>query len=52
MPMELPEFLSRNHHGEIRLAGHRIGLLHLVDLYNDGMSPEGVPLRVSDALSD
>ena len=34
--MEMPDFLTRNQHGEIRLTGHRIGLLHVVDLYNDG----------------
>jgi uncharacterized protein (DUF433 family) len=40
--MEMPDFLTRNQHGEIRLTGHRIGLLHVVDLYNDGAGAEGI----------
>ena len=42
MELELPDFLTRNQYGEVRLTGHRIGLLHLVDRYNEGMSPEGI----------
>src|SRR5580658_4551067 len=42
MDRELPEFLTRNRYGEIRLTGHRIGLLHLVDRYNQGLSPEAI----------
>ena len=42
MNLELPDFLMRNRHGEIRLTGHRIGLLHLVDRYNQGFSPEAI----------
>jgi uncharacterized protein (DUF433 family) len=42
MELELPEFLTRNQYGEIRLTGHRIGLLHLVDRYNEGYSPEAM----------
>jgi uncharacterized protein (DUF433 family) len=42
MDPELPDFLTRNRHGEIRLTGHRIGLLHVVDRYNQGFSPEAV----------
>ena len=38
--MELPDFLSRDAEGDIRLTGHRIGLIHLVQYYNDGYSPE------------
>jgi uncharacterized protein (DUF433 family) len=38
--MNLPDFLTRHAYGEIRLTGHRIGLLHVVDLYNEGYSPE------------
>ena len=38
--MTLPEFLSQNSNGEIRLAGHRIGLFHVVHYYNEGCSPE------------
>ncbi len=37
--MDLPDFLTRHKYGEIRLTGHRIGLLHVVDCYNEGMSP-------------
>lgn len=40
--MELPDFLVRNEHGEVRLRGHRIGLLHVVDRYNEGLSVEGI----------
>jgi uncharacterized protein (DUF433 family) len=40
--MELPDFLTRNQYGEIRVTGHRIGLLHIVDLYNDGAVAEGI----------
>ncbi len=42
MELELPEFLTINQYGEIRLTGHRIGLLHLVDRYNEGYSPEAI----------
>ena len=38
--MQLPDFLVEVPYGEIRLTGHRIGLYHVVDLYNDGYSPE------------
>ena len=38
--MNLPEFLTPHSHGEIRLAGHRIGLEHVVALYREGYSPE------------
>jgi uncharacterized protein (DUF433 family) len=37
--MNLPEFL-RSVDGEIRLTGHRIGLVHVVKLYNEGYSAE------------
>jgi len=40
--MELPAFLTRHKYGEIRLTGHRIGLLHVVESYNEGMSAEQV----------
>lgn len=36
----LPEFLSNDDGGFIHLVGHRIGLHHVVRLYNDGYSPE------------
>ncbi|HKB35887.1 MAG TPA: DUF433 domain-containing protein, partial [Gemmataceae bacterium] len=38
--MTLPDFLTRDSGGELRLTGHRIGLLHLVHYYNEGFSPE------------
>src|SRR5687767_9663637 len=38
--MQLPEFLAQSADGEIRLAGHRIGLYHLVQRYNEGHSAE------------
>jgi uncharacterized protein (DUF433 family) len=42
MDLELPDFLTRNRYGEIRLTGHRIGLLHLVDRYHEGNSREAI----------
>jgi uncharacterized protein (DUF433 family) len=38
--MKLPDFLAQDKYGYIHLAGHRIGLRHVVDLYNDGYPPE------------
>lgn len=38
--MNLPEFLVEAPYGEIRLAGSRIGLYHLVESYNEGFSAE------------
>jgi uncharacterized protein (DUF433 family) len=38
--MTLPDFLTMDAAGEIRLTGHRIGLWHLVHYYNEGYSPE------------
>jgi len=38
--MNLPDFLTREATGEIRLTGHRIGLYHVVHYYNDGHSAE------------
>jgi uncharacterized protein (DUF433 family) len=43
--MELPEFLTQSSEGEIRLAGHRIGLYHLIERYNDGESAEMLASR-------
>lgn len=40
--MTLPDFLTQGEYDEIRLTGHRIGLMHVIDLYNDGYSPEQV----------
>ena len=50
MEKELPDFLTRNRHGEIRLAGHRIGLLHVVERYKEGLTPESI-LREYPTLS-
>jgi uncharacterized protein (DUF433 family) len=38
--MNLPDFLTRGSQGEIRLAGHRIELNHVVQSYNDGLTAE------------
>ena len=38
--MELPDFLKEEPDGFIHFTGHRIGLIHVVDLYNDRYSPE------------
>jgi uncharacterized protein (DUF433 family) len=38
--MKLPDFLRQTTEGEILLAGHRIGLFHVVHAYNQGHSPE------------
>jgi uncharacterized protein (DUF433 family) len=38
--MILADFLSQDKYGYIHLTGHRIGLMHVVDLYNQGYSPE------------
>ena len=38
--MTLPDFLTRDVTGEIRLTGHRIGLFHVVHYYNEGFSAE------------
>jgi uncharacterized protein (DUF433 family) len=43
--MQLPDFLTRSSDGEIRLAGHRIGLYHLVEHYNEGESAEMLACR-------
>jgi uncharacterized protein (DUF433 family) len=40
--MDLPDFLTEHEYGEIRLTGHRIGLLHVVDCYAKGMSSEKI----------
>jgi uncharacterized protein (DUF433 family) len=51
--MQLPEFLTRQPSGSIRLTGHRIALEHVVYVYNQGYSPEmilgqfpGLPLAL------
>jgi len=38
--MHLPEFLSTDDAGFIHAKGHRIGLHHVLRLYNEGYSPE------------
>src|SRR5687768_12384120 len=38
--MRLPEFLTAGDGGFIHASGHRIGLNHVVRLYNEGYSPE------------
>jgi uncharacterized protein (DUF433 family) len=38
--MTLPDFLVEWPHGEIMIAGHRIGLYHVVRRYKDGMTAE------------
>ena len=38
--MDLPDFLAQDRYGYIHLAGHRIGLRHVVERYNDGYTPE------------
>jgi uncharacterized protein (DUF433 family) len=55
--MILPDFLAEDRYGYIHLAGHRIGLRHVVDLYNDSYSPEmlhehfpTLPLALIDKL--
>jgi uncharacterized protein (DUF433 family) len=43
--MQLPEFLTESSDGEITLTGHRIGLYHLVEHYNEGESAEMLAAR-------
>ncbi len=38
--MQLPDFLFHPSPESIRLTGHRIGLEHVVDFYNQGFSAE------------
>lgn len=38
--MHLPDILTQDADGFIHLTGHRIGLRDVVELYNDGYSPE------------
>jgi uncharacterized protein (DUF433 family) len=38
--MHLPDFLTCQPTGEIRLTGHRIGVYHVVHYYNNGYSAE------------
>ena len=43
--MTLPDFLTQASDGEIRLTGHRVGLYHLVQRYNEGESAEMLASR-------
>jgi uncharacterized protein (DUF433 family) len=43
--MELPESLVRLPEGEIMITGHRIGLYHIVERYNEGESAEMLASR-------
>ncbi|SRR5260370_20796657 len=38
--MTLPDFLTRDAYGFVHLAGHRIGLRHIVELYRENYTPE------------
>jgi uncharacterized protein (DUF433 family) len=38
--MNLPDFLAQDRYGFVHLTGHRVGLRHVVELYNDGYSAE------------
>jgi uncharacterized protein (DUF433 family) len=40
--MNLPEFLTLDDGGFIQIAGHRIGLHHVVRMYEDGSSVETI----------
>jgi uncharacterized protein (DUF433 family) len=38
--MNLPDFLTLNEKGGIRITGHRIDLYHIVELYREGYTAE------------
>lgn len=38
--MKLPEFLTRDEHGQVLCSGHRIGLVDVVHFFSEGYSPE------------
>jgi uncharacterized protein (DUF433 family) len=38
--MTLPDFLTEDRYGFIQFTGHRTGLRHVIDLYNDHYTPE------------
>src|SRR5260370_36740306 len=38
--MTLPDFLAADAYGYIHLAGHRIGLRHVVELFQERYTPE------------
>lgn len=43
--MHLPDFVTQLPDGEIRVTGHRIGLYHLVQRYNEGETAEMLACR-------
>lgn len=44
LPTPLPDFLEHAD-DDVRVAGHRITLYHVLSEYNQGESPEGITLR-------
>jgi uncharacterized protein (DUF433 family) len=40
--MTLPDFLEQDRYGYIHIAGHRVGLRHVVEQYNGGATPEAL----------
>ena len=38
--MNLPDFLTTDRYGFVQLAGHRVGLRHIVELYHERYTPE------------
>ncbi|HBI44415.1 MAG TPA: hypothetical protein DDY78_16410 [Planctomycetales bacterium] len=40
--MDLPDFLTRHEYGNIRLTGHRIDLMHVVDFLKEGCSAQQI----------
>jgi uncharacterized protein (DUF433 family) len=38
--LNLPDFLTSDRYGFVHFNGHRVGLRHVIDLYNDGYTPE------------
>jgi uncharacterized protein (DUF433 family) len=45
MAMTLPDFLTADELGDIRLKGHRIGLAHVVRVYNEGYCAEMIAIE-------
>ena len=46
--MNLPDFLKNDNAGDIRIMGHRIGLYHVVQYYNEGYSVEMLACQYPD----
>ncbi len=40
--MQLPDFLTQDEDGTIFITGHRVGLLHLIDLYCERFSADEI----------